>query len=105
MHLHPPGSRRVVPLSPTPDQVKHLTTLLQQDQFWVYRARWARWLRDGDPADTIAIERMPRDARLAARAWLLQQRHVLHLTVTGDPDRKAPNGWAEALPLARALNV
>lgn len=96
-----PGSRRVVPLVVSPQHVEHLRELLEQDTFWVGRARWVRWLEKGDHADTTDIDEMPHDDRLAACAWLSQQRHVLHETVEGGS--RAPEGWLESLPLVSAL--
>ncbi|MFT4744333.1 MAG: hypothetical protein ACI9OB_000438 [Nonlabens sp.] len=98
----------MIPLHVTENQRRNLRTLLEQDLRWVGRARWARWLCHGDLDDTVAIAAMSRDARLAARAWVLQQRHGLHATVEGyahgADGSRAPDGWAEALPLCRALS-
>lgn len=96
-----PGSRRVVPLAVTGTEVEHLRALLEQDEVWVLRARWVWWLRHGERADTVPISSMLRADRIAACAWLRQQRHVLHETVEGG--RRAPDGWIEGLPLYRGL--
>ena len=98
-----PGSRRVVPLVVDEDQVQHLRDLLDQDEVWVGRARWGRWLHVGDHADTMRIEDMVHDDRIAACAWLRQQRHVLHDTIKGSSP--APDGWIEQQPLYRGLSL
>lgn len=99
-----PGSRRVVPLLADEPVVDHLRQLLRQDEAWVSRARWDRWLGTGELEDTVSIDSMGADDRLAARAWLRQQRHVLHAALGGDGER-APEGWIEDLPLYRALSA
>lgn len=83
------------------EQIGHLLELLQQDEVWVGRARWLRWLDTGDRADTMAISALVLDDRIAACAWLRQQRHVLHATVEGG--ERAPEGWVRAQPLYQAL--
>lgn len=98
-----PGSRRVVPALAGPTVVEHLASLLDQDEVWVSRARWQRWLTTGRDEDTVPIESMAPDDRLAARAWLRQQRHVLHAALVGEGDR-APQGWIEGQPLFQALD-
>ncbi len=60
------------------------------------------WLATGDDEHTVPIRSMTGDDRLAARAWLRQQRHVLHRTLVGECVR-APEGWIEDRPLYRAL--
>lgn len=85
----------------TTTETDHLRALLEQDEAWVLRARWVRWLREGQVSDTVAISSMPHDDRIAACAWLRQQRHVLHDTVTGG--LRAPDGWIEERPLYGAL--
>lgn len=86
----------------TEEEVEHLQQLLEQEAYWVRRARWPRWLRTGAEEDTTAIEVMGHDDRLAACAWLRQQQHYLHETIHGGP---APAGWVDELPLHRALRV
>lgn len=83
------------------EQVRHLRGLLGQDEIWVMRARWLRWLTHADPEDTTPIPDMVPDDRIAACAWLRQQRHVLHDTIEGGA--RAPEGWVQDLPLYRAL--
>lgn len=85
----------------TPSETTHLQQLLEQDLVWVTRARWVRWLRYGKAEDTTPISHMLHDDRIAARAWLRQQRHALHETIHGD--RRAPDEWVAELPLYRAL--
>lgn len=97
-----PGGRRVVPLLAGPTVVEHLATLLDQDRYWVSRSRWQHWLATGDEEHTVPIGSMTGDDRLAALAWLRQQRHVLHRTLVGACVR-APDGWIEDRPLYRAL--
>ncbi len=81
---------------------RNLRVLLEQDELWVRRSRWPRWLRQGDPADAVTIDTMLPDDRLAARAWLAQQRHVLHQVLDGSAER-APDGWLDERPLYVAL--
>lgn len=83
-------------------EVDHLRRLLEQDEVWVGRARWVRWLKQGQGSDTMLIDEMIRDDRIAACAWLRQQRHVLHDTIEGG---RAPEGWIEGLPLYRGLSI
>lgn len=97
-----PGSRRVIPLVITETETTHLRQLLEQDQVWIGRARWVRWLREGRPSDTMPIAAMLPDDRIAACAWLRQQRHALYDTVRGG--ERAPHGWVTALPLYRGLH-
>ena len=96
-----PGSRRVIPLVITEDERTHLRSLLEQDEVWVGRARWPRWLRHGQQNDTMPIDEMRHDDRIAACAWLRQQRHSLYETV--EAGSRAPAGWIEDLPLYKGL--
>ena len=91
----------MIPLVVTDTEVVHLRELLEQGEVWVGRARWVRWLEDGDHADTMPIEAMRHDDRIAACAWLRQQRHALHDALEGG--MRAPAGWIEDLPLYRGL--
>lgn len=93
----------MIPLVITDIETKHLQQLLEQDEVWVVRARWVRWLREGQLSDTVPISTMRRDERIAARSWLRQQRHYLHATVHGD--LRAPIGWVESMPLYRGLTA
>ncbi len=98
----------MIPLIVTEDERGNLLRILEQGDRWVVRARWVRWLRAGDLSDSVAIADMSRDGRFAARAWLMQQRHGLHATVVGGGNgvdgSRAPDGWAETLPLTVALS-
>ena len=96
-----PGSRRVIPLVITETETVHLRELLEQGERWVGRARWVRWLREGQRTDTMPIESMLHDDRIAACAWLRQQRHELYDTVDGG--QRAPEGWIEERPLYKGL--
>lgn len=87
----------------TDTETKHLQQLLEQDRAWVLRARWVRWLREGRASDTVPITQMVHDDRIAACAWLRQQRHALHETIHGG--RRAPDGWVTGLPLYEGLRV
>ena len=91
----------MIPLVITDTETKHLQQLREQGDAWVVRARWVRWLRDGQVTDTVPISSMRHDERIAACSWLRQQRHYLHHTIHGD--LRAPVGWVEGLPLYRGL--
>lgn len=91
----------MIPLVITDDETRHLRALLEQGEVWVGRARWVRWLREGQDRDTMPIIDMIHDDRIAACAWLRQQRHALFGTVKGGT--RAPGGWVEELPLYRGL--
>lgn len=98
-----PGSRRVVPLFPTDVQLDHLRALLKQSDAWVLRPRWQRYLDGGEDRHLTPIASLSRDQRIAARAWLRQQRHRLYEALEGG--RMAPDDWLEALELYQALEV
>lgn len=91
----------MIPLVISESQADHLRELLEQDDAWVGRARWLRWLQHGQSSDTMPIDEMCHDDRIAACAWLRQQRHALHDAVEGG--QRAPEGWVEELPLYRGL--
>ena len=91
----------MIPLVISASQTAHLRELLNQDEVWVGRARWVRWLQDAQRSDTMAIEDMRHDDRIAACAWLRQQRHALYDAIEGG--ERAPEGWVEDLPLFRGL--
>lgn len=93
------GSRRAVPSRPTPGQREALARWLEQEQ-WVLRPVWERWLASGDDGLKVGLDRLTRNQHAAARAWLRQQRHALHDVVAGGP---APDGWLEERPLYRAI--
>lgn len=92
----------MVPSNPDETVVANVRALLSQDELWVTRSRWPRWLEQGDPADAITIASMFPDDRLAARVWLRQQRHVLHRALGGEGPA-APDGWLAEQPLYRGL--
>lgn len=97
-----PGSQRVVPVHPSDSQIKRLMDLLEQDRSWVLRPSWRRYLDEGQD-DGVPISSLTRDQRIAALAWLRQQRHRLHAVLEGGT--YAPDGWLERLPLYRALEA
>lgn len=96
-----PGSRRAIPANLKASEVERLRELIQQDQRWVLRPDWMSYLRS-DHLTGVDIASLPRGHRIAARAWLAQQRHALHRAVEGSGE--APDGWLESLPLYRALS-
>lgn len=94
-------TNRIVPVVLRPMHETHIRTLLEQGEFWVARNVWRRWLDSGDDALTVPIARMNRDERIAAAAWISQQKHLLHAVVAHDGT--APDGWAAGLTLTVAL--
>ena len=94
-------TNRIVPVVLRPMHEQHIRRLLEQDEFWVARDVWRRWLDSGDDALTTPIAGMNRDERIAAAAWVSQQKHLLHAVVAGNGT--APDGWAGSLTLTRAL--
>lgn len=98
-----PGSRRVLPVDPSPHQVDRVRALVHQSEHWVLRGDWLRYLAGDDAVGTVPIERLVRDQRIAAASWISQQRHALHATLEGG--RQAPEGWLEGLPLYKALTA
>ena len=93
------GSRRAVPSRPTDGQRAALRRWLEQEQ-WVLRPVWERWLSSGDDSLKVPLDRLTRNQHAAAIAWLRQQRHALHDVVRGG---SAPDGWLEDTPLYRAI--
>jgi hypothetical protein len=96
-----PGSRRVVPRQLDEVQRERLRSLLHDPDTWVLRPGWERFLRDGDATLLVDPGTLTRDHRIAAMAWLRQQRHALHAALEDAPT--APPGWLEALPLYQRL--
>lgn len=96
-----PGSRRVLPPVPDRHQVERVRSLLEQDQHWVLRGDWSRYLTGDGQVGLVPISRLMRDQRIAAAAWISQQQHALYETLEGQ--RTAPDGWLATLPLYRAL--
>jgi hypothetical protein len=100
MKFSGPRSRRAVPQTPSPEQRAALQRWLDRDDRWVLRPVWERWLRECDDDLQVPIDQLTRDQHVAARSWLVQQRHALHNAVDDGP---APEGWLESLPLYQAL--
>lgn len=96
---HGSGSRRAVPSRPTREQREALTRWLEQEQ-WVLRPVWERWLANGGDALKVSLDRLTRNQLAAAIAWLRQQRHALHDVVAGG---LAPDGWLEQRPLYQSI--
>lgn len=92
-----------MPERPTGEQSDRLKALLTQGDHWILRPHWERFLEAGGPVERCPIERLTRDHRVAATAWLRQQRHKLFRALDGGD--VAPDGWLEDLPLYRALAV
>jgi hypothetical protein len=101
MHPTGPGSRRAVPDELTEEQRGRLRWLLEDPDSWVLRPGWEPFLLHGDAATLIRAEDLTRDHRVAALAWLRQQRHRLHQALEGGP--VAPDGWLESFGLYRRL--
>lgn len=99
-HPNTPGSRRAIPVNLKPEEVDRLRALLHQGEQWVLRPDWMPYLRS-TRQDGVDIASLPRGHRIAARAWLGQQRHQLYRAVEGG--ELAPDGWLESLPLYEAL--
>lgn len=95
-----PGSQRMVPRYPHPHVTARLRKLLEGKE-WVLRSSWDRYLEGSDRV-LMSINRLTRDQRLAALAWLRQQRHRLHAALEGGP--VAPVGWLERWPLYQVLS-
>jgi hypothetical protein len=95
------GSSRMVPPRLTDEQRERLRWLLDDPELWVLRTGWQRFLLDGDRAPLIPTDSLTADQRVAARAWLRQQRHALHRVLEGG--RAAPDGWLESFELYERL--
>lgn len=100
MHPRTPGSRRAIPANLKPSETERLRGLLHQGERWVLRPDWMAYLRSSH-RDGVDIASLPRGHRVAARAWLGQQRHNLYRALEGG--EVAPDGWLESLPLYAAL--
>jgi hypothetical protein len=96
-----PGSRRAVPDQLTEEQRGRLRWLLEDPASWVLRPGWEPFLLHGDAATLICTTELTRDHRVAALAWLRQQRHRLYHALEGG--QVAPDGWLEAFGLYRRL--
>ena len=95
------ASRRTVPPHLTSDQRARLRDLLDDPDTWVLRPGWLPYLLHGDRGTLVPTDELTRDQRVAAIAWLEQQRHPLHRALEGGT--VAPPGWLESLPLYRRL--
>ncbi len=95
------GRRRTVPLQPTPEQHARLRALVDDPTTWVLRHAWDGYLRHGAGGRVIDPKDLSTDHRIAALAWLRQQRHPLYRALEGGT--RAPDGWLEELPLHRRL--
>ncbi len=95
------GRRRTVPLQPTPEQHARLRALVDDPTTWVLRHAWDGYLRHGAGGHVIDPKDLSTDHRIAALAWLRQQRHPLYRALEGGT--RAPDGWLEELPLHRRL--
>ncbi|MEX1163346.1 MAG: hypothetical protein WEB03_07180 [Nitriliruptor sp.] len=95
------GYRRAVPPGMSTESRDRLRWLLQDPDHWVLRNSWERYLRTGDDALLVRTDALTQDQRIAAAAWLRQQRHAIHRAIEG-VDR-APDGWIESLPMMRAF--
>lgn len=96
---------RTIPPRPSPEVRERLLTLLDQNEGWHLRGGWSAWL-GGRWFQLTAIDELSRGQRIAAMAWLHQQRHALHRAIHGEPGRDphiAPEGWIESKALYKAL--
>lgn len=96
-----PGHRRAVPPRLKPEATERLRWLLHDPDRWVLRTSWERYLRTGEEALLVRTDALTQDQRVAAAAWLRQQRHALHRALEGGG--RAPDGWLESLPMMRAF--
>lgn len=103
MTATPPSSasRRAVPRNLTEPQRERLRALLDDPETWVLRPGWLPYLLHGDHGTLVDTEELTRDQRVAAVAWLRQQRHALFHALEGGT--LAPQGWLESLPLYKRL--
>lgn len=95
------GYRRAVPPHLDEEARQRLRWLLQDPEHWVLRTSWERYLRTGDQSLLVTTDQLTQDQRVAAAAWLGQQRHALHRAIEGGD--RAPDGWLEELPMMRAF--
>jgi hypothetical protein len=96
-----PGARRTIPNHLDAEQASRLRSLLEDPDTWVLRPGWEPYVLHGDEACLLDPRDLTRDHRIAALAWLRQQRHALHRALEGE--RVAPPGWLEAFPLYQRL--
>lgn len=105
MHANHLGLMRTIPPKPSDEAREKLAWLLQQSEGWHLRGAWAAWL-GGERFTTTPITDLTPDQRIAAMAWLRQQRHALHRVITdvkGRRPHRAPDGWIESQPIYAAL--
>jgi hypothetical protein len=91
------GSSRMVPRRLTDEQRERLRWLLDDPEQWVLRTGWHRFLLDGDRTQLVTTDSLTADQRVAALAWLRQQRHALYQVLEYGPI--APEGWLESFEL------
>jgi hypothetical protein len=96
-----PGASRTVPQRLTDEQRRRLRWLLDDPELWVLRTGWHRFLLDDDRTALVSTDQLTADQRVAALAWLRQQRHSLYRALEGGPI--APDGWLEAFGLYQRL--
>lgn len=95
------SARRAVPYDLSDPQRERLRYLLECGDVWVLRPGWTQYLLEGDDSTLIDPAELSADHRVAALAWLQQQRHALHREIVGE--LVAPPGWLEAFPLYKRL--
>jgi hypothetical protein len=98
-----PGHRRAVPPRLSDEARERLRWLLHDPHHWVLRTSWERYLATGEESLLVRTDALTQDQRVAAAAWLRQQRHALHRALEG-ADR-APDGWLDELPMVRAFDA
>jgi hypothetical protein len=98
-----PGSRRAVPIRLTDEQRSRLRWLLEDPEMWVLRSDWENFLATGDRRTLVSTDDLNKDQKVAALAWLRQQRHALYRALEGEPH--APEGWLEDFDLYRRLDA
>jgi hypothetical protein len=96
-----PGASRTVPWRLTDEQRDRLRWLLEDPDQWVLRTKWDRFVFEGDDTALVSTDALTADQRVAALAWLRQQRHALHHALEGG--RIAPDGWLEGFGLYERL--
>lgn len=78
-----------------------LRWLLEDPDHWVRRTKWEQFLLQCDESVVVKTDELTNDQKVAALAWLRQQRHHLHVALEGRGP--APAGWLEAFPLYERL--
>jgi 2-alkyl-3-oxoalkanoate reductase len=95
------SSRRIIPQRLSVAQRERLRYLLADPDTWVLRPGWEAYLLRGDHAALERTDLLNTDHRVAALAWLRQQRHALYRALEGGD--VAPDGWLESLPIVARL--